>query len=94
MLVLGDALAVALMERRGFTADQYREFHPGGSLGKALIRVCDIMHIGDEVPLVGDDTPLGQAVVLMARARFGCVGVVDGKGRWSAFSPMAIWRAG
>jgi arabinose-5-phosphate isomerase len=80
MLVLGDALAVALMERRGFTADQYREFHPGGSLGKALIRVSDIMHIGEEVPLVAEDTPLGQALIAMARARFGCVGVVDNTG--------------
>ncbi len=80
MLVLGDALAVALMERRGFTADQYREFHPGGSLGKALIRVSDIMHVGEEVPLVAEDTPLGQALIVMARARFGCVGVVDSKG--------------
>jgi arabinose-5-phosphate isomerase len=80
MLVLGDALAVALMERRGFTTDQYRELHPGGSLGKALIRVCDIMHVADELPLVADDTPLGQALIVLARARFGCVGAVDGKG--------------
>jgi len=80
MLVLGDALAVALMERRGFTTDQYRELHPGGSLGKALIRVCDIMHVGEERPLVAEDTPVGQALIVMARARFGCVGVVDVKG--------------
>src|ERR1700678_4484747 len=56
MLVLGDALGVAVMERRGFTADQYRTLHPGGSLGKALIRVSDIMHKGDEVPLVPQST--------------------------------------
>jgi len=47
MLVLGDALAVALMERRGFSTDQYRELHPGGSLGCALIRVSDLMHKGN-----------------------------------------------
>src|ERR1700679_3527210 len=56
MLVLGDALAVALMERRKFTDDQFRELHPGGSLGKALIRVSDIMHAGDELPLAAEDT--------------------------------------
>jgi len=79
-LVLGDALAIALMERRGFTTDQYRELHPGGSLGKALIRVCDIMHSADELPLVAEDTPLGQALIVLARARFGCVGVVGRNG--------------
>jgi len=52
MIVLGDALAVALMERRGFSADQYRDFHPGGSLGRALIRVSDLMHKANELPLV------------------------------------------
>src|ERR1051326_1708189 len=54
MLVLGDALAVALMERRGFSADQYRDLHPGGSLGRALIRVADLMHTGDEVPIASE----------------------------------------
>src|SRR5258706_2198383 len=53
MLALGDALAVALMERRGFTEDQYRVLHPGGTLGKRLVRAADIMHAGDEIPLVG-----------------------------------------
>jgi arabinose-5-phosphate isomerase len=80
MLVLGDALAVALMERRGFTADQYRTLHPGGSLGKALIRVSDIMHAGDEIPLVAEDTPMDEAIIAMTHHRFGCVGVVDKKG--------------
>jgi arabinose-5-phosphate isomerase len=80
MLVLGDALAVALMERRGFTADQYRTLHPGGSLGKALIRVSDIMHTGKEIPLVAEGTPMGEALIEMTRCRFGCVGVVDEQG--------------
>lgn len=80
MLVLGDALAVALMERRGFTADQYRTLHPGGSLGKALIRVSDIMHTGSEMPLVAENTQMGDALIEMTRCRFGCVGVVDGDG--------------
>jgi arabinose-5-phosphate isomerase len=80
MLVLGDALAVALMERRGFTADQYRTLHPGGSLGKALIRVSDIMHTGDAIPLVREDTAMGDTLIAMTRGHFGCVGVVDGNG--------------
>src|SRR5271170_758013 len=80
MLVLGDALAVALMERRGFTADQYRTLHPGGSLGKALIRVCDLMHTGEDVPLVGEETLMGEALIAMTAHRLGCVGVVDSRG--------------
>ena len=80
MLALGDALAVALMERRGFTADQYRTLHPGGSLGKALIRVSDIMHKGDEVPLVAEDTLMTEVIIVMTGHRFGCVGVVDRQG--------------
>ena len=80
MLVLGDALAVALMERRGFSADQYRDFHPGGSLGRALIRVGDLMHTGDEIPLVGEKEPMPRVLIAIAEHRFGCVGVVDRKG--------------
>jgi arabinose-5-phosphate isomerase len=79
-LVLGDALAVALMERRSFSADQYRELHPGGSLGKALIRVCDLMHVGDDMPLVAEDASMQDVVLEMAKKRFGCVGIVDAKG--------------
>ena len=62
MLVLGDALAIALMERRGFTPDQYRDLHPGGALGKSLIRVGDIMHSGEELPIVGEKTKLQEAL--------------------------------
>jgi arabinose-5-phosphate isomerase len=80
MLVLGDALAVALMERRGFTQDQYRELHPGGSLGKSLIRVSDIMHDGDELPIVQEGTTMPEVLKIMSEKRFGCVGVVDAQG--------------
>jgi arabinose-5-phosphate isomerase len=79
-LVLGDALAVALMERRSFSADQYRELHPGGALGKALIRVSDLMHTGEEMPLVSEDAAMQDVVLEMAKKRFGCVGLVDAKG--------------
>jgi arabinose-5-phosphate isomerase len=84
MLALGDALAVALMERRGFTANQYREFHPGGSLGRKLIRVGDIMHTGEELPLVALDAPMRDVVVnVMNLGKYGFAGhagVVDKKG--------------
>jgi arabinose-5-phosphate isomerase len=80
MLSLGDALAVALMERKGFSPDQYRDFHPGGSLGRALIRVADLMHSGDAVPLAKPDTPMPDLLLTMASARLGCVGIVDGGG--------------
>ena len=84
MLAFGDALAVALMERRGFSADQYRDFHPGGSLGKKLIRVSDIMHKGKEVPLVKEETSMKDVLIAMTAAGqgfAGVVGIVDGKGR-------------
>src|ERR1700744_2164078 len=80
MLVLGDALAVALMERRGFSTDQYRDLHPAGALGKALIRVSDLMHTGKEMPLVGETAPMQELLIVMAERRFGCVGIVDKKG--------------
>ncbi len=81
MLALGDALAVALMERRGFSADDYRVLHPGGQLGKALIRVEDIMHEGSALPLVGTDASMSTVLLEMTTKRFGCVGVVDKEGR-------------
>jgi len=80
MMSLGDALAVALMERKGFSADQYRDFHPGGSLGRALIRVCDLMHVGEEIPLAGQDASMREVLLVMAERRFGCVGLVDANG--------------
>ena len=80
MLSLGDALAVALMERKGFSPDQYRDFHPGGSLGRALIRVSDLMHSGDAVPLAREETGMREVLLTMASGRLGCVGVVDEKG--------------
>jgi arabinose-5-phosphate isomerase len=80
MLSLGDALAVALMERKGFSPDQYRDFHPGGSLGRALIRVADLMHSGGEIPLTHKDASMREVLLVMAERRFGCVGLVDAAG--------------
>jgi arabinose-5-phosphate isomerase len=77
MMALGDALAVALMERKGFSTDQYRDLHPAGSLGRALIRVSDLMHKDGEFPLVTADTPMKQILILMTSfGRFGFAGVV------------------
>jgi arabinose-5-phosphate isomerase len=82
MLVLGDALAVALMERRGFSADEYRNFHPGGSLGRMLVRVSDVMHKDSELPLIKPDTVMREVIAKMASAFgfAGVAGVVDAKG--------------
>jgi arabinose-5-phosphate isomerase len=80
MLALGDALAVALMGRRGFSKDDFRVLHPGGSLGQALMRVGDIMHDGAELPLVKLDAPMSEVLVVMTSKSFGCAGVVDNTG--------------
>lgn len=83
MLALGDALAIALLERRGFSPTEFRLLHPGGHLGRRLLRVDDIMHRGDRIPLVGPDTPMGEAILEMTAKSFGCVGIVDATGRLS-----------
>lgn len=81
MLALGDALAVAMLERNGFSANDFQLLHPGGMLGRRLLRVADIMHTGDEMPLVGPDTMMAEVLIVMTTKSLGCVGVVDGNGR-------------
>jgi len=81
MIALGDALAVALMERRGFSKDDYRVFHPGGKLGRVLLRVSSVMHGPEQLPLVAPELPMSEAILAMTRSGFGCVGVVDPEGR-------------
>ena len=80
-LAFGDALAVALMERRGFSSDDYRILHPGGELGKSLIRVQDIMHEGADVPLVAHSAPMERAIKEITEKQLGCCGVIDDNGR-------------
>ena len=80
-MALGDAVAVALLERRGFTPHDFRTFHPGGKLGAALRSVGDLMHRGEEVPLVAADLPMPQVLLVMTEKRFGVAGVVDADGR-------------
>lgn len=82
-IALGDALAVALLTRRGFTATDFRQIHPGGRLGARLRRVRDLMHTGDAMPLARRDTPMSAALVLMTEKRFGCLGVIEADGRLS-----------
>src|SRR6202041_2297031 len=81
MLALGDALAVALLERKGFSTADFQLFHPGGSIGRKLLRVSDIMHTGDAVPLATLHTAMSEAILVMTAKSFGCVGVCDGDGR-------------
>ncbi len=81
MLALGDALAVALLERRGFTSIDFQVLHPGGKLGKRLLRVSDLMHAGDEIPVCGLRTPMSQALLEMTAKRLGCVCILDDAGQ-------------
>jgi arabinose-5-phosphate isomerase len=76
-LALGDAIAIALMERRGFTADDFQMRHPGGQLGRQLLKVADVMHTGTAVPVIKDSMPMSEALLTMTAKHFGCVGVLD-----------------
>jgi arabinose-5-phosphate isomerase len=76
-MALGDALAVALLTRRGFTAADFRGFHPGGRLGARLSRVRDLMHAGEEMPLAAPGLRMDAALVAMTAKRFGCLGIVE-----------------
>jgi arabinose-5-phosphate isomerase len=80
-LALGDALAIALLEARGFTADDFFKFHPGGSLGGSLQHVRDVMHQGERVPLAPVGTLMKEALLLISNKGFGCLGVTDEAGR-------------
>lgn len=82
-LAIGDALAVALLEARGFTAGDFHKFHPGGKLGASLTHVSDIMHRGERVPLVTSGTGMRDAIMEITGKGFGCVGVIGGDGRLS-----------
>lgn len=77
-LAMGDALAVALLDARGFTADDFARSHPAGSLGRRLLlHITDVMHSGDELPQVGEEASLSEALVEMSRKRLGMTAVVD-----------------
>ncbi|HKP80336.1 MAG TPA: KpsF/GutQ family sugar-phosphate isomerase [Phenylobacterium sp.] len=80
-IAMGDALAVALLERRGFQPHDFKVLHPGGKLGAMLRTAADLMHGREELPLVGPQTPMRQALLVMTQMRWGIVGVVDPQGR-------------
>lgn len=80
MMALGDSLAIALLERRGFKALNFKLLHPGGSIGIALTRVCDVMHTGSELPLVLQETLMLEVIVKITSTGFGCAGVIDENG--------------
>ncbi len=81
MLGLGDAIAVALFERRGFSATDFRLLHPGGQLGRTLRRVGDLMHAGAELPRARPETPMAEVILEMTTKRLGCVAVIGHDGR-------------
>ncbi len=78
-LALGDALAVALMKLRDFSSENFRVFHPGGKLGARLVKVGDLMHTGDDLPLVARDTPMSETLLTITQKGFGVAGVADGE---------------
>lgn len=80
MLALGDCLAVALLEKRGFTSDDFHVFHPGGKLGAGLTRVKDIMHTSEKLPTCAPETSMSDALLIMSEHSFGIVGIVDPSG--------------
>ena len=81
MMALGDALAVALLERKGFSQSDFQILHPGGQLGRQLLRVADIMHDGEAMPVVSRGTAMAEAILVMTAKSFGCVGVTDDAGK-------------
>jgi arabinose-5-phosphate isomerase len=83
MLALGDALAVALLERKGFSGDDFHVLHPGGKLGRKLLKVAAVMHTGEALPLVSGDQLMSEVLIVMSAKSFGCIGIVDTAGRLS-----------
>lgn len=79
-LAIGDAMAIALLEAKGFTATDFKTFHPGGQLGASLKHVSDLMHQGDRLPLVNETLLMSEALVTMSEKSFGCLGVVNNEG--------------
>jgi arabinose-5-phosphate isomerase len=80
-LALGDAIAIALLERQGFSMSDFKTLHPGGQLGRRLLKIADIMHTGDRLPLAHPDSPMSDAILVMTKKSFGCIGIVDDLGQ-------------
>lgn len=84
-LALGDALALTLLQARGFTPEDFREFHPGGKLGKKLQKVRDIMHVGDAMPLASVNSTMGDVICIISGKGFGAAGIVDADNKLTGF---------
>jgi arabinose-5-phosphate isomerase len=82
-LALGDALAITLLERKGFTAKDFKVFHPGGKLGQQLMQVAEIMHKGAALPVAHENVTVAEAVKIISDKGFGCIALVDDKGALS-----------
>ncbi len=80
-LAMGDALAMALMERKGFRIEDFANFHPAGSIGKKLLRVADLMHSGTAAPVVSEETPMSEVIYEMSRKTLGMTAVADDAGK-------------
>ena len=81
MLVIGDCIAMSLLELKGFKSSQFKNFHPGGNLGKDLKKISDIMHIGKSLPLAKETDKMSKTLITMTKKSFGCVGVINKKQR-------------
>ena len=79
MLVIGDCIAMALLELKGFKSSQFKNFHPGGNLGKDLKKISDIMHTGNSLPLAKEADNMSKTLITMTKKSFGCVGVINKK---------------
>jgi len=80
-LALGDALAMALLEAKGFSASDFRNYHPGGKLGAQIKHAHDIMHVGADVPLTVAGTRVASGIAILSEKKFGCLGVVNPEGQ-------------
>ena len=77
MLSLGDAITIAVQEAKGFSKDDFYLYHPGGKIGASLLRVKDLMHTNDKLPIVYEDTPFAETIITMTKKSLGCATVVD-----------------
>lgn len=81
MLAIGDAISISTCNKKNFTKENFKTLHPGGKIGKNLQKVFDVMHSADELPIITQDSTLHEAIIEMSRCRFGCVGIVNLKGK-------------
>tara|TARA_Y100001970_G_scaffold203094_1_gene247219 strand:- start:14075 stop:15031 length:957 start_codon:yes stop_codon:yes gene_type:complete len=81
MLVIGDCIAMALLELKGFKSSQFKNFHPGGNLGKDLQKVSEVMHVGKSLPLAKENDKMTKTLITMTKKSFGCVGVTNNKNK-------------